>query len=991
MPPKKCQPADVALREFLQSRRTASAPEHTACEYGPQAGKYKILDSEHEKFLKLVHDTIFGEKPVALSLLEKHLPHGGPVCIDLDFRYTAGSHLDRHFDEEMIKNFVVHYAAALYRYFDLAVLDGKPLRFFVMLKPGPEQKKEKSEVVHSDGIHVICPDLTLDPQTQFTLRGYMLDRNIIHNVFDNAAGFKPASDVFDVSVIHRNNWFIYGATKPDKSWYKVEHIFHIPSDMDVAGMTEEGKIKELADNVEEEDSEEYDSWDFTKILSIRLNHGNLTPIKPLEDRQIEWEALKGKWGGGKALPAGIRAPASPPMVGHAGGEAGESEPPTIEHEFMGGEAAKPSYTSEDVEQVYELLDKCINATRRAKDYGAWVDLGICLYNISSDDKMMKKWASVSRRADGYNGTDDDVYDKKWQSFQSLAGSRKLRMGSLHFWAAEDNPSKYKEITERSHIGWILNNPEGTHVKVANLVKRMYQYEFCCTYVRPRMMEYFQYVGNYWKQLKSNNELRSRLTNHVARVYLASNAEAGRLAAAGGTNFDQASEQQLKEEQEKKNKMLEKSKVIIKTCTMLEGAPFKDNVMKECNEKFYDESFTELTNKRKDIFACGNCVVELRHYDGDATIGATPRVFVRKGRPDDYASFVMGRENELEPIMLDYDVRSGALATFDPNTPEQRELDDFFTKIFPDENLKHYVLTLLAACLEGENREQKFYIMTGGGGNGKSVLINFMRFVFGDYQTSLNTAALTRKRPESGAANPDIITLKSKRFIYMQEPDEGERLNTARIKQFTGGDVVEARGLFSDQEKFKLMGRIFFSTNDLPPVSSMDGGTWRRMMVIPFVSSFKDRGDPAIDPANNIYEKDVNLEDKFKQNGMRAAFLRLLLHYWETRYLTNGLARAPETVLEAINRYKQDNDSFIAFATDNLIREQGSIATISEVCSRYKYWLSTQPGRKSLKKQEIIDRLTKLFKSSDGGRTYNDVRVALDGEDISGNYVGGGFS
>ena len=147
------------------------------------------------------------------------------------------------------------------------------------------------------------------------------------------------------------------------------------------------------------------------------------------------------------------------------------------------------------------------------------------------------------------------------------------------------------------------------------------------------------------------------------------------------------------------------------------------------------------------------------------------------------------------------------------------------------------------------------------------LLNLMSYVFGEYQTSLNTAALTKKRPDSSAANPDIITLKSKRFIYMQEPDEGEKLNTARIKQFTGGDNVEARGLYADQERFKIMGRIFFSTNDLPPVQSMDGGTWRRMKVIPFKASFKPKGHAEINATNHVYEQDPNIEDKFKQNNM----------------------------------------------------------------------------------------------------------------------------
>jgi hypothetical protein len=55
-------------------------------------------------------------------------------------------------------------------------------------------------------------------------------------------------------------------------------------------------------------------------------------------------------------------------------------------------------------------------------------------------------------------------------------------------------------------------------------------------------------------------------------------------------------------------------------------------------------------------------------------------------------------------------------------------------------------------------------------------------------------------------------------------------------------------------------------------------------------------------------------------------------------------------------------------------------------------MQLQSGRKILKKPEIIERLAKMFKTTDGGVSYKDVRIACDGEDISGNFVsGGGFS
>jgi P4 family phage/plasmid primase-like protien len=989
------KPHDI-LRNYL-SNNYVDGPDWNITGMGrDDKGKWRIPDKDYEKFLKLVHNTIFGAQPHACGLLERHLPHGAPIMVDLDFRYVAGAHLKRRFTTDHTRAFVLNYAMTLYRFFDMSSFNGKPLRFFVQLKTGPELGTYKTEngpiPAHKDGVHIICPDITLDPKVQFTLRGYLLQNNLVQDSFDGTDFLGKEADALDVAVISRNNWFLYGATKADKTYYEVVNIYTLPTTIDVAKIAEEARREALDTALEEEDVDDYQTSDLIKLLSIRVGHENLTPIKYNTDRKIEFDALMSMWGTGKSDPREDKRRESP----HLGPMPASREPPPMSAEtndIVGGDdfdlAAIGGYTQDDIEQVYELVEKCLHPNKRAADYGSWVDLGICMFNISSDDKMLLKWAQFSRRADGCAATEMDVYQKKWRSFQNLPGLKKIRIGSLHFWANEDNPAKYKEITERTFVDWVLMNPDATHVKVATLVKRMYQYEFCCTMTGKKMLDYFQYAGNYWKKLKANNELRARLTNNVVKIYLAGNAEAGRKAAAfGGTMNEKDTPEQTRE---RGAKMLEKAKIILKSCMLLEGAPFKDHVMKECNEKFYDENFIDMLNQRKDIFACGNCVVELRHYPGgEIRAGIEPHINVRKGRPDDYISFAMGKEQDMAPINLDYDPKTGKLAPFDPTTPEQVEFADFFAKVFPKPDLREYVLTLLSSCMEGENREQKFYIMTGGGGNGKSVLINLMRFVFGEYQTSLNTAALTRRRPESGAANPDIITLKSKRFIYMQEPDEGEKLNTARIKQFTGGDIVEARGLFADQEKFKIMGRIFFSTNDLPPVNSMDGGTWRRIEVLPFESAFKEAGHPEIDPAKHVYVKDTNIEDRFKTPSMRAAFLRLLLHYWETRYLKHGLTRAPACVLEAINRYKSENDSFVAFANESLVKEVGSTASVSEITARYKQWQHTQPnGRRALKKPELIERLMKLFKTADGGKTFKDVRVTLEDEDISGNYIGGG--
>ena len=108
----------------------------------------------------------------------------------------------------------------------------------------------------------------------------------------------------------------------------------------------------------------------------------------------------------------------------------------------------------------------------------------------------------------------------------------------------------------------------------------------------------------------------------------------------------------------------------------------------------------------------------------------------------------------------------------------------------------------------------FYIWNGEGSNGKSVLIDLMNRIMGDYAGGLPVQMITKKRGAAEAANPAMAQTKGKRLIVMSEPEIGEEINTGLMKELTGGDRIKARHLFKECFEFIPHFKLLTMCNEL---------------------------------------------------------------------------------------------------------------------------------------------------------------------------------
>ena len=280
----------ATLRAFLDSRRVTKEQEWNITGMSnDDKGKYYVSNTDYDTFHTLYSQHVFQCRESS-SLLERHGTHT-PLLIDLDFRYVDGTK-DRPFEKRSIVQFVLKYMSAFYHFFDY----DKPLRFFVMVKP--EMLTDKGVV--KDGIHIICGDVTLEYTIPFVLRKYTLDQGILGCFPDR---INTDEDTFDESVIQRNNWFMYGASKPDKESYAVDYCFMGYPD---------GRVEEC--EWIETDAE------FIRLFSLQMGRDDPTPLTVRPDVLDEWNTWEsiacnggssGGGGGKKSVKKVFKADAEP--------------------------------------------------------------------------------------------------------------------------------------------------------------------------------------------------------------------------------------------------------------------------------------------------------------------------------------------------------------------------------------------------------------------------------------------------------------------------------------------------------------------------------------------------------------------------------------------------------------------------------------------------------------------------------------------------------
>lgn len=262
-------------------------------------------------------------------------------------------------------------------------------------------------------------------------------------------------------------------------------------------------------------------------------------------------------------------------------------------------------------------------------------------------------------------------------------------------------------------------------------------------------------------------------------------------------------------------------------------------------------------------------------------------------------------------------------------PECPVFDDFLERIQPDARMRDFLMRSFALSLTGLI-EQKLWFLYGMGANGKSVLVDLMARIAGDYAATAKIESLTgTNRRGGGDATPDLVPLIGARLVRAAEPDEGVRWQEGLIKDLTGGEAILVRALHSDFVEVRPCFSLFISGNHKPDIRGTDDGIWRRLLLVPF--------DVQIPKEEQIPKGELD-EMLFAERD--AIFRRLVDHLGD--YLELGL-REPDTVLNAIAEFRSESDPYGTFLEDACVVTGNAEDSLDarELVLAFHFWMMSR--------------------------------------------------
>jgi phage/plasmid-associated DNA primase len=655
---------------------TAMGPIHPKLH--PWKGNYSIIGPDYEKFIDL-YQLAVGK--MDMHIVERPSNPVVPVFIDIDFNFTKKlkerQYLDKHIEA------IVEVYNDLFK--ECLNISDDELKAFVFEKPSPTFEEKKTGSRYKDGFHILYPEVPLDVKKRYYFFDKAKEQIIEKDIFGDIDFTNTYEDILDMSVISSNGILMYGAQKPDREPYGLTKIYNHDmtieeldnyDDDDLVGYLslqkycDDDEIQFVTDSNLKQKSRndsDYDSSDEgnnSKFDSRKTTKSRLDKeCDDIYEKYVNPKKSKGKKSIGDYIDqmgdfSEYRNYEEDGDNQKVSNKVAKDNTKAQQKQFVGGKQM-------DIEMAIgftRILNK-----KRCTEYRNWMEVGWALYSVSPS--LLPTFIEFSKRAP--EKYESGCCEKVWKS-ASEHGSYGSTISSLFWWARQDNYEQYLDVLRRQINPLITEAKSGTHDDVANVVYQMYKSIFKCISIQKNI--WYEFQGDSWVLLDSAYTLIEKITSEVTCEFFKFH---GLIIGCAQSSMGQSTDQ---------DEYIKQSGKIQKLYEKLKNNAYVKQVVECCARKFYDKTFEKSLNSNRMIIGFNNGIYDLQN-----------KCF-RRGTPDDLLSMTTG-----------YDYKE-----YKHDSPEIKKIEKYFSQVQREDDMKGYVLRLIASFLDGRIKDQKFILWTGHG-------------------------------------------------------------------------------------------------------------------------------------------------------------------------------------------------------------------------------------------------------------------------------------
>lgn len=251
----------------------------------------------------------------------------------------------------------------------------------------------------------------------------------------------------------------------------------------------------------------------------------------------------------------------------------------------------------------------------------------------------------------------------------------------------------------------------------------------------------------------------------------------------------------------------------------------------------------------------------------------------------------------------------------------KQWDAFLMKVLDSRpEVVRFLQRAVGYTLTGSTAAQVLFFLWGLGLNGKSLILELLRLLFGEYSQNASTD-LIMLRPR-GIPN-DVARLAGARLVTISETADGQRLHEPLVKDMTGGDRLTARFLHREFFDFTPQFKLWMRGNHKPRIVGTDLGIWRRINLIPFTVTISERERIPFDELVDMLRAELP--------GILAWAVRGCLD-WQR----HGLMPPPE-VAAATATYRREMDTIGEFLDDCCTLHANAQVSAGALYEGYQRW------------------------------------------------------